>query len=203
MTIVRVVGLTGGIGCGKSSAADVLRSDGIPVLDTDQVAHRLLEPGTTGLMKVLSEFGDHFAVDGRLDRARLGEWVFNRPEELKKLNDIVHPMVFEEMHQWLKSTLAHHEHAVVMIPLLFETGAEQWCDRVMVVAADESVVFSRLESRGMGRQAARARMQAQMALPDKISRADVVVWNNGSLEELAAHVRTGWQHLTIGKEAKK
>ena len=203
MKRVRVIGLTGGVGCGKSTVAKILTRLGVPVLDTDAVAHELLLPGSPVLERVISEFGETYRNGNGLDRRKLGKRVFADRKALERLNALMHPDVFQWMHQWLEETLAGHEQAVVMIPLLFETGAERWCDAVITVAADEHVVLQRLADRGWSETEARARMAAQLPLAEKVRRADAVIWNNEGLDALSQAVMKIWNTMQCGKEAEQ
>ena len=203
MKRVRVIGLTGGVGCGKSTVAQIITRLGVPVLDTDAVAHELLLPGSPVLERVISEFGETYRNGNGLDRRKLGKRVFADRKALERLNALMHPDVFQRMHQWLEETLAGHEQAVVMIPLLFETGAERWCDAVITVAADEHVVLQRLADRGWSETEARARMAAQLPLAEKVRRADAVIWNNEGLDALSQAVMKIWNTMQCGKEAEQ
>ena len=203
MKRVRVIGLTGGVGCGKSTVAQIITRLGVPVLDTDAVAHELLLPGSPVLERVISEFGETYRNGNGLDRRKLGKRVFADRKALERLNALMHPDVFQRMHQWLAETLAGHEQAVVMIPLLFETGAERWCDAVITVAADEHVVLQRLADRGWSETEARARMGAQLPLAEKVKRADAVIWNNEGLDALSQAVMKIWNTMQCGKEAEQ
>jgi dephospho-CoA kinase len=203
MKRIRVIGLTGGVGCGKSTVAQILIRLGVPVLDTDAVAHELLKPGSPVLERVISEFGEMYRDGDGLDRRKLGQRVFADRDALRRLNALMHPEVFRQMHLWLEQTLTGHEQAVVMIPLLFETGAERWCDTVVTVAADEKLVLERLVGRGWTEAEARARMAAQLPLAEKVSRADVVIWNNEGLDALSQATMKFWNTMQCGKEAEQ
>lgn len=195
-----VVGLTGGVGCGKSSAAAVLAQDGVPVFDADQAAHAALAAGSDGLREVEMTFGSAYVRDGVLDRKAMAERVFGDDTAREQLNAIVHPRVFAAMQGWLADHAAVRPAVVVMVPLLFEKGAERWCDATLVVAADEAVVLERLSGRGWSHEQARARMRAQWPLDRKVARADAVVWNNGTKEELATAVRAAYRSLILERK---
>ncbi len=195
MTRPMVIGLTGGVGCGKSSAADVLIADGVPVFDADRAAHDAVASGSDGLQAIAEIFGPSFVRDGVLDRRAMAAKVFGDTEAREQLNAIVHPRVFAAMQDWLKANGHVRPAVVVMIPLLFEKGADKWCDATVVVATDEAIVLDRLADRGWSEADARARMQAQWSLPRKIALADRVVWNNGTKQELAAAVREAYRSL--------
>lgn len=200
MTRPLVIGLTGGVGCGKSSAADVLLADGVPVFDADHAAHQAVAPGSEGLRAIVEAFGPAYVREGELDRRAMAATVFGDAVARETLNAIVHPRVFAAMQDWLVANQQTRPAVVVMIPLLFEKGAEQWCDATLVVAADEARVMNRLAARGWSESDSRARMQAQWPLSRKIQRADRVIWNNGTKEELAAAVRDAYRSLILERK---
>jgi len=203
MNMIKVIGLTGGVGCGKSTVASILKEHGIPVLDTDVVAHELLETGNHIQEQVIAAFGETFRNGSSVDRKKLGKLVFSDQEALKKLNAIMHPEIFRRMRQWLDQVLANNQRAVVEIPLLYETGAQRWCDKVVVVASDEPVTLQRLSRRGWSEQKARARIKAQWPLDEKVKRADAVIWNNGDLETLSLETMKIWNNMILGKEEQQ
>jgi len=188
------IGLTGGIACGKSETAGVLRSEGIPVYDTDVAAHALLEPGHWVYEKVVQVFGRHYVrAEGGIDRRKLGELVFRDSGQREILNQIMHPVIFKAMLEWLDDQLTRVDHAVVMVPLLYETGAEKYVEKVLVIAADEERVIERLRNRGLTREEAMARINSQMPLAEKIRRADAVIWNNDDVSALRKTVVEIWK----------
>ncbi|HMO50485.1 MAG TPA: dephospho-CoA kinase [Kiritimatiellia bacterium] len=194
-----LIALTGGIACGKSEVAGMLAAEGVPVLDTDQVARRLLSPGHWVFENVVAAFGsEYLAEEGGIDRRRLGALVFSNAEARERLNAIMHPAVYEEVFRWAAQAPASE--AVVMIPLLYETKREKDFDRVWVVAADESLMLRRMAGRGWTEAEARARIAAQMSLQEKIKRADVVLWNNTDLSALRAATREAWNQFLAEKE---
>jgi dephospho-CoA kinase len=198
------VALTGGIACGKSEVAGILRERGVPVLDTDAVGHQLLVPGHAAFEQVLSVFGHGILDDeGAIDRRKLGALVFADGEARDRLNAILHPAIYYETFAWLAEQLATHRHAVAMVPLLFETGADKRFEKVIAVAADEDIMMRRMRMRGWTDDEARARMKAQMSPREKVRRADVVIWNNEDLPSLKARALEAWVELTEGKEAIK
>jgi len=195
------IGLTGGIACGKSEVAGVLRGEGIPVYDTDTAAHALLEPGHWVYEKVAQEFGHSYVgPDGGIDRRKLGELVFNDAGQRDVLNRIMHPVIIEGMLAWLDDQLSRVEHAVVMVPLLYETGADQYVEKVLAIAADEERVIERLRNRGLTRDQSMARINSQMPLAEKTARADAVIWNNNDLPALKKSVLEIWNKQILGKE---
>lgn len=190
------IGLTGGIACGKSEVAGILMAEGVPVYDTDTAAHSLLVPGHWVYEKTVQEFGlDIVNAEGIIDRRKLGARVFSDKASRDRLNGIMHPEIFRLMNEWLREQLATHDQAVAMVPLLYETGAETWFDRVIAVAAKESLVMSRLNARGLTRDEAKARIASQMPLEEKVRRADVVIWNNEDLHALRSATLKAWKDL--------
>lgn len=188
---LRVFGLTGGIGSGKSTVAAMLRERGVPVVDADELAREAVAPGSEGLTQVLAALGaDLLQADGSLDRKRLGARVFHDETARKKLNSIVHPIV-RRLSQERFATLAAagEELAAYDVPLLFEVGLDAALRPVVLVAASEATQLSRILARdGLSEAEAKARIAAQLPLAVKRQRADHVVENDGSREELAAQV---------------
>jgi dephospho-CoA kinase len=190
------VGLTGGIGSGKSEVARRLAAQGAAVIDADLIAREVVAPGTPGLAEVAEAFGPGILVpDGSLDRDRLGEVVFADPALLAKLNSIVHPRVRERM---LALEQAVPAGAIVVqdVPLLAENGLSGLYDVVVVVDATPRVQAERLvRERGMTRQQAAARMAAQASREERLAIATIVIDNSGSLAELDRVVGELWAEL--------
>ncbi|WP_327069686.1 dephospho-CoA kinase [Kitasatospora sp. NBC_01302] len=194
---MRKIGLTGGIGAGKSAVAGLLVAHGAVLVDSDRIAREVVAPGTPGLAAVVAEFGPGvLGPDGALDRPALGAVVFADPERLAALNAIVHPLVRARS---AELEAAADPDAVVVhdVPLLAENGLQTLFDQVVVVDADEEVRVRRLvELRGMAEPEARARMAAQATREQRLAVADLVVENNGTEAELAERVTALWQRLT-------
>jgi len=190
------VGLTGGIGSGKSEVLKRLKAHGATVVDADLAARRVVEPGTVGYDAVVKEFGSAVvADDGTLDRAKLGAVVFADPARRAALNAIVHPLVGALMAEWADAAPAGGI-VVYDIPLLVEGGADRGYAAVIVVDADEEVRYARLlANRGMSREDAAARMAAQASRQDRLAAADYVIANNGSLEDLDQETDRVWSEL--------
>lgn len=195
------VGLTGGIGAGKSEVSARLAALGAVIIDADAVAREVVAPGTDGLARVVEAFGPGIlAADGSLDRPKLGEIVFADAGELAKLNAIVHPLVKVRTHEIQQRAPAN---AVVIhdVPLLAENDLAGRYDVVVVVDAPPEVQFDRLTRlRGMPAGQARARMAAQASRADRLAIADFVVDNSGPLEELDRQVTKLWSELTRWEE---
>jgi dephospho-CoA kinase len=201
---VLTVGLTGGIGSGKSEVSRRLADLGAVVVDADKVAREVVEPGTSGLQQVVDEFGaDVLRPDGSLDREGLGRIVFADPARLARLNAIVHPLVGERIGELIADVEREHPDAVVVhdVPLLVENDLADRYDVVVVVAADPTTQVRRLvEQRGMTEADARARIAAQASLDARLAVADIVIRNEGSLDELDTQVREAWAHLRARAE---
>jgi dephospho-CoA kinase len=177
-----ILALTGGIACGKSETGRILVEEGFAVLDADTLAHDVMAAGTTVFQRVAERFGDGVVGEnGELDREVLGRIVFSDPAALSDLNALVHPAVIEEAEKW---KARQRGDCAVLIPLLFETGWTEGWSAIVCVSADEETVFQRLEKRGLSREAARKRIAAQMPLSEKKKRADFIIRNNDTLDEL-------------------
>jgi dephospho-CoA kinase len=188
-----LVGLTGGIGSGKSLVAELLSAHGATIIDADVLARLAVAPGTPGLASVVSRFGQGVVrPDGSLDRAALGRVVFGDPEARRDLEAIIHPAVRARA---AALTAAAPAGAVVVqvIPLLVETGQQDAFDKVVVVDVDPDVQLSRITARdGLTEAEARARLRAQATRDARLAAADVVLHNNGTPEDLAAAVDRLW-----------
>ncbi|PRX98637.1 dephospho-CoA kinase [Allonocardiopsis opalescens] len=190
------VGLTGGIGSGKSAVAARLAARGAVVVDADRLAREAVEPGTPGLAAVVTEFGPGvLRPDGSLDRPALGEIVFADPERLAALNAIVHPLVGERSRELME---AAPPDAIVVydVPLLVENDLAGLYDLVVVVDVPVEVQLRRLaDDRGMGEEQARARIAAQAGRERRRAVADLVIDNSGGLDELDERVAAVWERL--------
>jgi len=190
------VGLTGGIGAGKSEVARLLAARGAVVVDADALAREALAPGTTGLAAVVAEFGPEvLAADGSLDRARLGRMVFADDERRAALEAVVHPYVQRRSAELMA---AAPPGAVVVydVPLLVEKQLQGHYDVVIVVeASDEDRLHRLMVARRMTEADARARMAAQAAPEERLAVADVVLRNDGDLAHLARQVEGLWKVL--------
>ena len=192
------VGLTGGIGSGKSTVTRLLAERGAVVVDADLVAREVVEPGTPGLARIVEEFGkDVLRPDGTLDRPALGARVFSDPQALARLNAIVHPLVGERTAELLEQARAAGAEVVVHdVPLLVENGLAGMYDAVVVVAAGPQTQLDRLvRLRGMAEHEARQRIAAQAPLVDKLAVATHVIDNDGPVEALTAQVDEVWAAL--------
>ncbi|MFG3164536.1 dephospho-CoA kinase [Streptomyces sp. NPDC048232] len=198
------VGLTGGIGAGKSEVSRLLVEHGAVLIDADRIAREVVAPGTPGLAAVVAAFGeDVLAGDGSLDRPKLGSIVFADPERLAALNAIVHPLVGDRSRALEE---AADDDAVVVhdVPLLTENGLAPLYDVVVVVDADPATQLDRLvRLRGMTEPDARARMAAQATREQRRQIADVVIDNDVPLDELRRRVAEVWTELARRAHARR
>jgi len=186
------IGLTGGIGSGKSTVSALLAARGAVVIDADRIARQVVEPGTPGLAAVAEAFGPGVLTpDGSLDRPALAAIVFADPAAREKLDGIVHPLVRSRA---TELAAAAPEDAVVVhdVPLLVETGQAGSYDLVLVVQADPDTRIDRLVRRGLTEEDARARIAAQASDEQRRTVADVVLENDGTPEDLAEQVDRFW-----------
>jgi len=182
------IGITGGIGCGKSEVCRLLEQEGIPIIHADLVAKDLMDNNAEIKSQIKEAFGkDVYPLGGGLDRKRVAEIIFNDEQAKQTINDIVHPEVIRfqktELEKFERS--GKYRFAGVEAALIFEAGAEHQFDVIVVVAASEQTVTKRLMKRdGLSREQIMKRVRSQMPLSEKIKRADIVVHNDGSLDEL-------------------
>lgn len=198
------VGLTGNIASGKSAVAGVWRSLGAAVVEADELARRAVEPGTEALAAIVGRWGREMLDEsGSLDRAALREIVFRDPSERGRLEQIVHPAVQRLRAEAFRAAEAADRRIVVAdIPLLFEVGMENEFDVVVLVDAPDDLRLERLvSSRGLAADEARRMMDAQLPSARKRARADVVIDNAGTLEELESRSRQVWSKLLRRAEA--
>ncbi|MBC8243570.1 MAG: dephospho-CoA kinase [Verrucomicrobia bacterium] len=182
------LGLTGGIGMGKSTAAELLAKRGVPVTDSDVLARELVEPGQAALGEIAGAFGEEvLREDGSLDRARVAALVFSDSTAREKLEGILHPRIREARQARLDRWAADGERlAVAVIPLLFETRAEASFDKIVCVACSPEAQQVRLRERAWSDDQISSRLAAQMPVDEKMNRSDHVVWTDGTIEAHAA-----------------
>lgn len=192
-----LIALTGGIASGKSAVAAIFASLGVAVLDTDEIARAVVEPGSPALAKLVAEFGGKILdTAGRLDRARMRERVFNDPEQRKRLEAITHPAIREELAR--RSQEADGAYQIHVIPLLTETGRADAYDRVLVVDCPEDEQLNRLMARdGSNLEQARRILAAQVSREQRLSIADDVIVNTGTLDDLRGFVATLHQDYAL------
>ncbi|MGC5624319.1 dephospho-CoA kinase [Streptomyces albidoflavus] len=199
-----IVGLTGGIGAGKSEVSRLLVEHGAHLVDADRIAREVVEPGTPGLAAVVEAFGESvLAADGSLDRPKLGEIVFADPERRAVLNGIVHPLVGARSAE-LQSQAPQDGVVVHDVPLLTENGLAELYDLVIVVDVEPRTQVERLvRSRGMSEEEARARMAAQAGREERLAVADIVIDNEVSLDALRGRVAEVWTELDARAKADR
>ncbi len=196
---MRIVGLTGGIGSGKSTVAKMLADRGAVIVDADRLAREAVAPGTPGLKAVVERFGPQYlTADGALDRRRLGRHVFDHPTELAALNAIVHPEVGRRLRAETERAAAAGAPMVVYdVPLLFENGLDALYRPVIVVSVSPAVQRARVAARDpLTEDEIEARIQAQLPLDQKVARADFVIDNDGDLEATERQVDEVFRALT-------
>lgn len=193
-----VVGLTGGIACGKTTVGCIFRELGVHVVDADQIAREVIAPGTDGFDEVVRAFGvGVVAPDGSLDRRKLAAIVFSDPHKRKELEAITHPRIAARSMQMLAAIAERGDpYAMYEAALLVETGRYRQFAALVVVAASEELQVRRIRARdGLGEDEARARIAAQLPLAEKMRVADYVIWNDGDLATL--HTRTERVHEAL------
>ena len=189
---MRRVGLTGGIGSGKSTVSAMFAHLGAFVIDADAVAREVVEPGSDGLRALVEEFGPHIlSSDGALDRAALADLVFSDPGARERLNAITHPRIAARTAE-LMAELPEDAVMIHDVPLLAELGLQSAYDLVVVVDAPDDVRIQRLVARGLSEADARARIAAQASRAQRLAIADVVIDNSGDLTSLRAQVLKAW-----------
>lgn len=195
---MHVIGLTGGIASGKSTVARFFRDHEVPVLDADILGHRTYDPGTDTFAAVVRTFGDELvAPDGTIDRKVLGAKVFGKPDELKRLTDIVWPGIRRLASEQLSELeTGGTQLAVLEAAVLFEAGWEDLTDEIWVVVVEPDQAVARLESRnGLSEEAARARIASQLTNEERCAKADVVIENNADLQALEQRIEQEWGQL--------
>jgi dephospho-CoA kinase len=181
------IGLTGGIGCGKTTVSDMFAAKGVPVLDADQIAHALVEPGRPALEAIVRRFGPGILKSGRLDRARLRQLVFVEPEAKQWLESLLHPLVYAELKRRAERLSAAY--CLMVIPLLLETGRRDFVDRLLVVDCPVNLQRQRVSARDGSDEAEIDRiLAAQIDRNTRLAVADDVIENTVDLENLADQV---------------
>ena len=188
-TIIFRVGLTGGIACGKTTVADLFSALGVHIIDTDELAREVVEPGEPALESIIEHFGDSILdEDGLLDRRALRRLVFSDPEKRHLLEQIVHPAIRQRMNE--SSAILRGPYQILVIPLLVESHSDGHVDRVLVVDCDDEVQIRRLMSRdGESREHAEEMMASQTSRQQRLDHADDIIDGGGSLEALQQRVK--------------
>ena len=197
-----VIGLTGGIGTGKSEVARILEEIGAYIIDADRLGHSAYLPHSEIWEEVVKEFGDGVLLpDEEIDRKKLGSIVFNDPVQLAKLNEIMHPRMGQMVANIIEGLDA--EVVVVEAALLLEAGWDALVDEVWCTRASEDVVIDRLKARnGLNKEEAQKRINAQMSVDERKSRSQVMIENNGDLAQLTTVIEQIWENRVITKVEK-
>ena len=189
-----LIGLTGGIACGKSNLSSALISAGATVIDADEISRALTQPGGKALPAIRAAFGGKVFKGPDLDRQKLARHVFSDPEALKRLNAITHPLSCEEMERQVRQH--QDEPALVLdVPLLFETGMDKRCDEIWCASAPRETQVARLIHRGLSEKEALRRIASQMPGEEKARRSKHVILTTGTKEESAAQAVALWQDV--------
>ncbi|EAF9833203.1 dephospho-CoA kinase [Listeria monocytogenes] len=189
----KTIGLTGSVATGKSTVSNMIQQAGIPLVDADIAARKVVEPGTEGLKEIVAYFGEEILLaDGTLDRAKLGEIIFKDKEKREKLNEITHPRVKDYMLEARERFFRAGEELVFFdIPLLFESHLESLVDQIVVVWTTPETELKRLMERNdLTKEDALRRIESQMGIDEKARKADFVIDNNESLEKTQKQVYT-------------
>ena len=182
------VGLTGGIGCGKTTVTNLFIELGVSVIDADDIAHMLVRPGQPALQIIAEQFGSEFLLaNGELSRDKLRSHIYNNPKDKTKLESILHPLVFEKMQQELNKLDAPY--GILSIPLLFETNFQHHVDYVVVIDCDESTQIERVKLRdNLPIEEVKSIISTQCTRAFRLEKADEIINNNGPLETLAPQI---------------
>ena len=197
---MKVIGLTGGIGSGKSTVSRFLAELGAVVLDVDKIGHEAFKLDSDGWHEVVAAFGKQILTpDGNIDRKKLGEAVFNNPESLSILNQIMHPRMYNMVEAQLKEYQQQGTRVVVLeAALLLEAGWTPLVDEIWITTAPEATVLKRLEERtGLSKAESLARIRSQLSTAERVKHADVVINTDCGLDELKSKVEELWQRLEL------
>jgi dephospho-CoA kinase len=198
---MKTIGLTGGIGCGKSTVSQYLKELGAVVFDLDKIGHDVIQKNGGAYKRVLSAFGDKIlAADGEIDRVTLGKMVFGNPEALKRLNSIVHPAIDEKIQSIVNDIKESRQKGAKVLVMeaaaMLEAGRAWQADEVWVVSCPEDSVIGRIKDRpGYDEDVAKSRIRSQMSNEERLKKADVIIVNDGTPEQLKAKVTSEWKKL--------
>lgn len=195
---MKVIGLTGGIASGKSTASAYLRELGAAIVDADAISRASTRCGGAAFEAVCAAFGDILGADGEIDRRKLGGIVFADEDARRKLNSIVHPAVMAESRAQIENAHASGVKMCILdVPLLFETGMEKLCDETWLIYVPREEQVRRMAERdGLDAAAAAARIDSQMPLEEKLKRADVAIDSSGTIEQTREKLRRLWEERT-------
>ena len=196
-----IIAVTGGIACGKSETGKILESLGFDICDSDTIAHELLKKDTSVYREIINHFGNSIlTIENEISRPTLGKIIFKNPQERKKLNKIIHPKIKEKINEWILKQRKKKKNGAVLLPLLFETSMENlnW-DAIFCVSSSSDLIFQRLEKRGLTHKEAEQRIRSQMKLKEKEKRADWVISNTGTLNDLNKNIQKIVRYLNDGE----
>jgi dephospho-CoA kinase len=193
------VGLTGSIATGKSTVSEMFRRKGAEIIDADQIAREVVEPGTEGLARIVREFGPGMLdEEGKLNRERLGARIFQNPAEREKLNRLLHPLIVDSMRAKTEKIKKEKDPDLLIwdVPLLIEGNLTQWVEAVILVYTPKEIQLERLMKRNaLSKEEAEKRILAQMDIEEKKKYADYVIDNRGTLSETERQVDQLWKQL--------
>jgi len=190
-----IIGLTGGIASGKSTAAEYLSTKNAEVVDADEISHQITIKGEKGWEQIKNKFGEGILKeDGEIDRRELGNIIFSCREKKELLESILHPLIISEMKQKADKIINQGRIVIFMAPLLYETGLDSYCDKVWVINTDRKKQIERIKKRDeLTVLEAEKRIDSQLPLKEKIEKADTVIDNNGSIRELKEKLDYYWE----------
>lgn len=197
--MTKIIGLTGGIGSGKSTVARLLAELGAVIIDADELGHEVFHPGTEAWREIVATFGQQvLSSNDEIDRAKLGKIVFNNPEALARLNQIMHPRIYEMAKGKIEEYQRRDVGVVVLeAPLLIEAKWRPLVDEVWVTTAPETEILERLKKqRGLTPKEIQARIRSQLPVEERLKRSDVVINNESGIDELKSRVTDLWTRLT-------
>jgi len=198
--MTRVIGLTGGMGSGKSTVSKFLAELGAVIIDADKIGHKSYLPNTETWRELVKTFGEGILASNKaIDRKKLGMIIFDNPEKLKQFNAIVHPPMFEIAREKIEESRRKQTKIIILdAPILFEANWTPLVDEVWVVAANEETILKRAAARtGLTEEQIRSRINTQMSDEERIQKGNVIVFNNGTMEELKEKVQKLWDNLNI------
>jgi dephospho-CoA kinase len=186
--MVLKIGLTGGIGSGKSTACEIFSEFGVPVIDADIIAHSLVEPGMPVFQAIINQFGEGIVTkDGSLDRKKLRDQIFTNETDRKKLENILHPAIYNEIAHETEGLLS--KYCIIALPLLLETGASKIIDRILVIDAPRELQLSRASIRdNVSKSDIETIMHSQISADDRLAVADDIVNNDGDIDNLRKQI---------------
>ena len=196
-----VIGLTGGIACGKTNLSRALKGAGVPLIDADEISRALTAPGGVALPAIRAAWGDEVFDGEELNRRALSDIVFKHPEERERLNGLLHPLIFAEMRRQIEAEAGP---VALDVPLLFETGLDQWCDEIWCAYVPQKEQARRLVHReGVSQREALRRIHAQMPTREKAKKSHHVIRTDGTKEQSAQIVLSLWQDAVARARQRK